>query len=321
MTPREFKIFEALYNKKSGPAEPSNNEKASRTNSRQDDADFSKLDTVLERLRKRIISEREVPVPTRPMGMDIKERRPKDKYNLMLDAESPSAQSERLEHIKALLDSADTDVELWQILQHHVFHPIKALELDALNVANEKEPSNGDSVASPSSTTENSETASPSRDTNLQIMSANLPSLLTYSMRLSQEAFPASSLALTLLPTLKKLGPAAFALGASTKLYNQHMDMLYRKYFDLDGVADVLNEMDREVYQFDRDTQVLLTSILKDARLSVQGQKGVGRQALSHFDRRRRATEKLRAWLEVVQERVKGDMIRKPVETRNGIDI
>ncbi|KAK4614160.1 hypothetical protein CLAFUW4_09085 [Fulvia fulva] len=192
--------------------------------------------------------------------------------------------------IKARMDKASTDVALWQIMTDEVFNNIKALKLD-------------DPCARASMKPED-----------VEGLTRSLPSILLHFMSLMQSKLPGSSYGLVLLPTLKKLGPSAFALGATTDLYNEHMQIIYKQYSDLDSIASTMAEMDKEVYEFNSGTSKLLQSIFQRERAATSGRMGPGMQALWTTDRKTRALEKLRRWDKTVQEQLRAAAVRKARE-------
>ncbi|GIZ48399.1 hypothetical protein CKM354_001146100 [Cercospora kikuchii] len=174
--------------------------------------------------------------------------------------------------IKDRMDKAASDVECWKVLREHV--------LDRL--ANESD------------------------HNAMQTSFPALPGLLLHHMRLHADKLPAThSLGLVVLPELKKIGPLAFALGATTELYNQHMQLLWRQYRDLDEIDNVLAEMDREVYSFNEGTQDLLAAILDHADDALSGRLGPTARALWTMDRKSRGLAKLKEWKKAVDQRLR----------------
>ncbi|SMR54518.1 unnamed protein product [Zymoseptoria tritici ST99CH_1E4] len=198
---------------------------------------------------------------------------------------APRAQ-EYLSSTRKLMDTARTEAALWDVLQTKVFQKVESLQLES-----RYKPSGG-----------------MIRD--LNVLTATLPTLLLHFMTRIEISFPRSSLGVMLLPALKKRGPSAFALGATTGLFNHHMSFLYKQYSDLDAIAETLAEMDKNVYNFNSDTRELLAMIFDDAEAASSGQSGPALEALWSTDRRQRALTKLRAWDKVVVQRLHADAIR-----------
>ncbi|KXT01717.1 hypothetical protein AC578_2800 [Pseudocercospora eumusae] len=180
--------------------------------------------------------------------------------------------------IKKRMDEAQTDVELFQILESEVFSRVRGIGADG--------------------------PIDPAKY-------AALPALLQHYVSLIEKYFPGSPLGLVLLPELRKLGPSAFALGASTGLYNQHMRMLWQKYTDVDGIVGILAEMDKAVFSFNNDTLELLDQMFVHAGAARRGELGSGRRALWSTDRKERALEKLWRWRTIAGERSEAAALRE----------
>lgn len=180
--------------------------------------------------------------------------------------------------IQKLMDESKTDIELFRHLETEVFAGLRGL--------GEDRPIDSSKYVA-------------------------LPALLLHYVSLVQKHFPGSPLGLVLVPELKKLGPFAFTLGASTELYNQHMAMLWQKYNDVDGIVDILTEMDKEVYAFNDDTLELLVQMFEHAAAARRGRLGPGIRALWSTDRKERALDKLRTCYTTVSERSKAAALRK----------
>ncbi|KAF2174106.1 hypothetical protein M409DRAFT_16379 [Zasmidium cellare ATCC 36951] len=195
--------------------------------------------------------------------------------------------AKKLDSIKSSMDEAKTDVALWNVLQLQIFTYVRTLS-------------------------DSWRPVKAGRD--FQTLTQTLPQSLLYFMKSLRDSFPGSLLGLVLLPTLKKLGPSAFALGASTELFNEHMWLLYRHYADLDGIAETLSEMDKNVYEFDSGTKDLISTILRDGRKSLNNGFGPGMQALWSTDRKTRGLEKISRWEGVVEERLKAAALRAAME-------
>ncbi|KAK4498440.1 hypothetical protein PRZ48_011098 [Zasmidium cellare] len=202
------------------------------------------------------------------------------------------AAAKKLESIKSSMDGAKTDVALGNVLQDQIFTYVKTLS-------------------------DSDRPVKAGRD--FQVLTQTLPQSLLYYMKSLRDSFPGSLLGLVLLPTLKKLGPSAFALGATTELFNEHMWLLYKHYADLDGIAETLSEMDKNVYEFDSGTRDLIATVLRDGRKSLNNSYGPGMKALWSTDRKTRGLEKIRHWEGVVEERLKAAALRAAMEEQASV--
>ncbi|KAF7185557.1 hypothetical protein HII31_13054 [Pseudocercospora fuligena] len=262
MTPRELRVFEELFRQgvKTKPDE-SKKQFISRTQH-----EFPEL---LQPLAEEAEDMRQ------QAALQARAEKLNKKHSKREDFEIKDKQSRQ---IKKRMDEAQTDVELFQVLESEVFSRVRGLGADG--------PIDSAKYAA-------------------------LPALLQHYVSLIEKHFPGSPLGLVLLPELRKLGPSAFALGASTGLYNQHMRMLWQKYTDVDGIVDVLAEMDKEVFSFNDDTLELLDQMFVHAGAARRGDLGPGRRALWSTDRKERALEKLRKWRTIAGERSEAAALRE----------
>lgn len=288
MTPRELKIFEELFKAQQvqPEAKEGDKKKRQRNTSKGYKPESKSYGAVAP------VTGREFPDLLRPLAEEAAALRARaameDDAGTQEDGTSSGTQqheasSKELDSIKSEMDNAQTDTALWAVLQDRVFKTIRQLP----------------------------ESSNPTQSGHdFQILTQILPQSLLHFMKSIRSSFPGSSLGLVLLPTLKKLGPSAFALGASTELFNEHMWLLYQHYADLDGVAETLSEMDKNVYEFDAGTKDLINTILKDGHRARVNAYGPGMQALWSTDRKTRGLEKLRRWDGIVEERLKAAALR-----------
>ena len=97
------------------------------------------------------------------------------------------------------------------------------------------------------------------------------PSLL-HAARLYRTRFPRSPYALSLLSKIKEYGPFSYVLGASTALYNELLYLTWVHYRDLDGCAQLVEEMVARGLQIDRRT----VAVIEDAKRVRDREKSVG---------------------------------------------
>ncbi|CZT14395.1 uncharacterized protein RCC_00372 [Ramularia collo-cygni] len=184
------------------------------------------------------------------------------------------------EGIQKMMDEATTDVELWNVWEGK-------LKMDVENVL--AEPENDGS-------TEEKETV------NLTTLTATLPQLLLRMSEIFREKFRGSGFSSALLPNLRNMGTRAFAMGATTSLFNAHMRCHFETYNDLDGVIRFLTEMDRDVYEFDEGTHQLLETIFERAERAAK--QGGAVAMLWMTERKLRGLDELEKWETVVAERI-----------------
>lgn len=296
MTPRELRIFEQLFKaQKAKPGGKSGGEQ----NQKQSPPATGHKPQSKRHGAPAVETVREFPDLLRPLAEEAaalraqatmeEDGKPRKEHEVTTEQQSEVFYKE-LHSIKSKMDSAQTDVALWEVLQNEVFKKIRRLP-------------------------ESSNSAQSTHD--FQVLTQTLPQSLVHFMRNVRTSFPGSSLGLVLLPALKKLGPSAFALGASTELFNEHMWFLYNHYSDLDSIAETLSEMDKNVYEFDGETKKLIAAILQDGRKALKNNYGPGMQALWSTDRKTRGLEKIRRWEENVDERLKAAAMREQRDRLN----
>ena len=67
--------------------------------------------------------------------------------------------------------------------------------------------------------------------------------VLLHSARLFRTLFPRSPYAMAVIPKIKELGPISYVLGASTDLYNEILYLMWVYHRDLNGCAQLMEEM------------------------------------------------------------------------------
>lgn len=285
MTPRELAIFERLFRRHTTEG----------MRIRRDGVSTSNVPA------RRGQTSQDFPGPLRALAEEANQSRDIWKDNSSRGSEhaakaplSEAAQSLLAESHRAMT-ACSTDAALWDVLHKLVFDKIKELKLD-------------DASQDHGSILPRLDASGPH---GLHILSQTLPTCLTQFMQLVQERFPGSPFGLSVLPTLRKLGPAAFTLCATTQLYNQHMRMLNKQFSDLDGIVSILEEMDREVYEYDAETRGILQTILRHRNAALNGSRGRAVQALWSTDRKTRALVRLERWLDIVDERVTAAALRR----------
>lgn len=121
---------------------------------------------------------------------------------------------------------------------------------------------------------------------------------------------PASHLGTSLLPYLKSLGPTTFALAASTDLYNLHLRAL-RLNGNFQAIIATLEEMEKEVYDFDDKTQDVMNLILQRAKPARTGLYGAGVAALWNGERSRKTTRSINMWSRTISARMQEKALRE----------
>ncbi|KAF2229259.1 hypothetical protein EV356DRAFT_19091 [Viridothelium virens] len=248
------------------------------------------------------------------------------------------AQDMEFARVDKLLASAKTDVELWNILEKHVFARIQTLQTSV------SPSSTSDSAASsrahkerikstathaatlhpteltrqsarnPAPTPTSSSKPAPHqahRDAALALLGPNYSAWLVRALRLLRHDFPSSTLAFSLLPRVKALGVASYALGASTMLYNELVSLHWTGFGDLEGVDALLREMEVGGLDFDAGTLEVLDAIVGVERRKRRGGEGRVMWLVARMDGEDRRAGKMLEWRKVVRERLEQDALMR----------
>ena len=201
--------------------------------------------------------------------------------------------------VNYLLDRAQTDVELWQILENEVFRLVR--ELDARIKRAEKTnqtkprkatkartaltsppPSEGNqnltkkpAAGKPSRIQQPMKPASLLPTPLLSIVQHEYSRYVNKTLRALQNFFPTSPLALQVLPTVRRLGPISYTLGATTKLYNRTMLSMWKQEGNLHAIADLLDEMFKNGVETDHVTLAFLTGLKRVRDNALAGHNGL----------------------------------------------
>ncbi|KAI7657597.1 hypothetical protein D0864_01220 [Hortaea werneckii] len=311
MTPQERNAFQKLFEIKP------KDEGASARRGKGNDLDTI-LDSAVDNIKQRDRPTPQFPASLQAMAQEAKARRQAER-----DSKEDARQQARAEKIRkdlekttALLETAETDLELWNRVKKHILNRVAALELDATSTIHQQAAAKAwrkqQAVETKSAPAEASLDES-IYVSDLDILTTNLPLLLTRFMQIAQTNFPASPIDLNILPTLKSLGPSAFALGATTQLYNAHIAALFTRYgpTSLPSIAEVLREMDREVYEFDEETMWLIIKTIKSAKKYRQGHGSRGQEALWSMESAGRGVKEMLSWREIVETKRQEAALRK----------
>lgn len=174
----------------------------------------------------------------------------------------PLQPNEHLELILKKLAGAQTDIELWKVLENDVFSLVLALKQDTTTPSPEK--TSVRQKKPTQMTIKAAETASnfSPRDLFLLLQQNYSTYCLMATWRL-RRAFPTSPYLTQVLPTIKRLGPMSYVLGASTALYNEVLKVKWYHYSDLNGMADLLDEMRNQGVEIDLATVKLAAKVAR----------------------------------------------------------
>lgn len=185
-----------------------------------------------------------------------------------------------------MLDSANSDVEIWQVLEKEVFSLITHLDVhtklveraekekalqaakarkaeaegkDTADVKLEK----GDLTKKEMSSIKLSRTKAIPIDNLLSILHRNYAEYCLHALRILRRKYPTSLYAPQVLSTIKRRGPISHVLGVSTDLYNEILFLKWTQYSDLHGMVETIEEMFNQGIESNEVTIALIKGISK----------------------------------------------------------
>lgn len=220
--------------------------------------------------------------------------------------------------VEGLLKGAETDFQLWDVLEKEVFPMIKRIDEGAAPDKNQQKPKRGwrkktgkDEqivVASVPADAEETDAEMPAKRDEvpaLAIVGPNYPSHCLLALRLLYDQFPTSPLALCLLPAIKRLGPTSYVLGASTALYNEVLTIQWVLHRDLRAMANLLTEMQEQGVDFDERTESLLEQPGWEREAARSGVRGASLRALWEMEEMKGNFARLQAMRRIVNRRLR----------------
>lgn len=255
------------------------------------------------------------------LGPEVEQakKKPKKKKEAAVEAERIKAIREKdRTRVKALLEKARTDRELWEVLEKEVIEKIRALDLDGLRKSTDRssidgitsnEPQTQPSIQ-PFPTKSTKQSWAPKTDLSLdpssdpRILFPNFPSHLVTGAHLLRTKFPSSQLPLCILPTIESLGRSSYALGATTNLYNILIRTAWIQHSSYDYIDELLTSMDNGGIEFDNRTLGLLNDIISEYEDAVKSKYGNSLKVIWQMEYFWEGIRKLRSWREVARERV-----------------
>ena len=191
--------------------------------------------------------------------------------------------------VNGMLDSADSDVQIWQVLEQEVFslithldehiklvekakkekalHAVKVrkAEAEGKDIA-EVKLEKGDLAKREDSSLNLTHSKAIPLNNLLSILHRNYGECCLNALRLLRRNYPTSSYALNVLSTIKQRGSISYVLGASTDIYNETLFLLWTQYSDLHGMADMIEEMRNQGIEGNEVTRALIKGVAKQRR-------------------------------------------------------
>lgn len=173
-----------------------------------------------------------------------------------------------------LLDEAETDVEIWKVLEDEVFSIVVRFQ-EQLK-AGEQE--SGRPAKKATRTKKrggiDAEATELEQVPHLAILETNYAAHCLYALRLLRKHFRSSPYAMFLLPKIKSLGPISYVLGTSSDLYNELMFIKWREYSDLHGISELGTEMRNRGLAVNQMTLEVLRAVLLMGKQGTKGKYG-----------------------------------------------
>lgn len=218
--------------------------------------------------------------------------------------------------VEELLNNANTDFELWEVLEREVFPLIAKMGLGETKESRDQQRRGvEDSVVLPVEEDPTTTTDDEPEISSLALYGPLYPSHLLLGLRLLDRGFSRpSQLSLSILPRIKSFGLLSHVLGASTPLYNELLRIFWMRYDDYRGCIDLLNEMENAGLEFDLETYGIVTDILKIRALVWKGEAGKNKVALWSLPEFKKSR-----YLEVWQQKIAIAVKSKQMEEGNGL--
>lgn len=225
--------------------------------------------------------------------------------------------------VTGLMEQAQTDRELWEILEREVLGVIRKLDLDgvkktlegqvtaASSSRKDKRRAKSQALESiptlpkfPTSPTDTPYVGQKTAKLDSRNLFANYPAHLYNAARLLRTNFPSSALPLSILPAIKSVGRSSFALGASTALYNLLIRTAWHQHASYDYIDELLGDMDNAGVEFDLDTLALLDSMLTEYHDARRGMLGWTVKTVWAMEQFGEGAKRLQKWKDVVGQRL-----------------
>ncbi|KAF2664496.1 hypothetical protein BT63DRAFT_417857 [Microthyrium microscopicum] len=262
-------------------------------------------------------------------GLDTSQETIIESEQLTRQIELKALQQEESARIEQSLRQAKSDVALWAVLEEELFEKIAKLQLDSPILAQvfptikvEGKPElNAKKIALAAAIVENVAPEDAEKLPNLvkakkasdefAVLRPIYPTLLVIAAKVFWENFPNSGHVFAILPRVREIGEASFALGASTALYNEILAATWANMNTFHEICDILAEMDKSGFEFDNDTFALIRKMRRD--WNVWNHKNITalERAATKLDLMQSAFSNLTFWRKTIEERLEAEALRK----------
>lgn len=189
-----------------------------------------------------------------------------------------------------MLESANSDWKIWQVLEKEVFSLVthldehiklvdRAKQDQALQAAKvRKAEAEGKDIADvklekrdltkkEATSIKLTHTKAIPINNLLSILHRNYAEYCLHGLRLFRKKYPTSFYGPHVLSTIKRRGPISYVLGVSTELYNELLFLKWTQYSDLHGMADLIEEMLNQGIETNEVTIALIKGIAQQRRM------------------------------------------------------
>lgn len=179
-----------------------------------------------------------------------------------------NAALQSLEHISKNLQTAtgainlSPDLAVWHALEKDVFPLVTLLQSQRFPLS--MDPSQRSLSSLPADLLPSSISSAPLDIPLFPLITILYPAATLLALRTYTAHFPASQLALSLLPKIRSLGPVSYLLAANTHFYNTLMYLQWAVYSDVNAINLLLNEMKRNGAEFDQASLNLVEGIIRE---------------------------------------------------------
>ncbi|KAJ4375132.1 hypothetical protein N0V83_002216 [Neocucurbitaria cava] len=229
--------------------------------------------------------------------------RTKKAQNKRKEAKAEAARIKELkfaerERVDKLLQNAQTDRKLWQILNREVLDQVRKLDLDGTKSGKAAQSSKTGGAPSRKSKPDLPAT------TDRRILFQNYSHHLITAIQTLRTAFPSSPLPHSILPTIKSLGRSSYALGTTTTLYKHLIRTAWLQQSSYTYIDSLLVDMNNGAIEFDSDILALLDAIIKQHDMARSGRLGREMQMVYGMEQFLEGIRKVRQWRGEVAERL-----------------
>ncbi|PSN64235.1 hypothetical protein BS50DRAFT_575677 [Corynespora cassiicola Philippines] len=228
--------------------------------------------------------------------------------------------------IQGLFEQAETDRELWQVVERQVFEQVRRMDLDGLAtwdkkskipVAKRKRAVPGATQRFPTSPTDPPWDLARAREQQ-RLVFGTFPLHLKAAANVLRENFPASPLPFSILSTLKSLGRSSYALGATRGLYKSLIHTAWTQHASYEYIDELLHDMDNGGIECDQGLLELLDRIISQHHRATKNGLGTSMRMVVSLEQNQEGVRKLEAWRETIAQRL-GTWTENRISNRGGI--